>query len=109
MSRTVSVPGVPSAESVEVRELKQGNRVLEQENEILSRAAAVFATAQSQMMYPPVFDPAAALSKHDSTRPIDCLTPSLSLHGRLELLEHPPLSRTLRLAPVAPGAATTKS
>ena len=38
-------PGVSSSESAELRELKRRNRLLEQENEVLRRAAANLAQA----------------------------------------------------------------
>lgn len=41
--RKDSGPGLAAAESAEMRELKKRNRLLEQENEILCRAAAFLA------------------------------------------------------------------
>lgn len=40
-----ATPGVTASESAELRELRRRNRLLEQENEVLRRAAAYFAQA----------------------------------------------------------------
>ena len=49
-------PGVTDAQAEEVRELKKRMRTVEQENEILRRAAAYIAKELPQMMYPLVLD-----------------------------------------------------
>lgn len=51
---------IPAAESAEMRELKKRNRLLEQENEILHRAAAFLARDINPkwQIYPLVTDPA---------------------------------------------------
>lgn len=42
-------PGTTAAESAEIRASKKRNRLLEQENEILRRAAAYFAARESTL------------------------------------------------------------
>lgn len=42
-------PGTPSAEAAELRELKRRNKLLEQENEVLRRAAAYLSQANLKL------------------------------------------------------------
>ncbi len=44
-SRTANRPGVTASESVELRELRRRNRLLEQEVEVIRRAAAYLSQA----------------------------------------------------------------
>ncbi|MEU8591998.1 IS3 family transposase [Streptomyces sp. NPDC048664] len=64
---------MPSGESAELREARKRIRLLEQENEVLRRAAAYLSQANlPKMMYPLVREPAAAAAPHRVPVAVTC-------------------------------------
>ena len=89
-SRTASAPGVDRRrESAELRELTKRNRLLEQENEVLRRAAAYLSPGrQPKMMYPLVLDLAADRIPVTVT----CRVLGFSTPGVLQVAQSSPVS-----------------
>ncbi|MEW1605452.1 IS3 family transposase [Streptomyces sp. NPDC093808] len=66
-------PATASGESAELREARKRIRLLEQENEVLRRAAAYLSQANlPKMMYPLVREPAAAAAPHRVPVAVTC-------------------------------------
>ncbi|WGP04656.1 IS3 family transposase [Bacillus subtilis] len=79
-------PGVTASESAEVRELRKRNRLLEQENEVLRKAAAYLAQAHlPKMMYPLVTE----LAESGIPVTVTCRVLKLSRQPYYRWLKHP--------------------
>ncbi|WP_169745943.1 IS3 family transposase [Actinocatenispora sera] len=83
-------PGVTREESQELRELKRRNRLLEQENEVLRRAAAYLARDnQPKMIYPLVRELAAAGAPVRVPVAVTCRVLGFSRQGYYQWLAGP--------------------
>ena len=84
-------PGLTDAERAELREVKKRNRLLEQENEVLRRAAAYLSQANlpGKMIYPLVREMAAAGARIRVPVAVACRVLGFSTQGYYKWLKEP--------------------
>ncbi|MFJ7298157.1 IS3 family transposase [Streptomyces collinus] len=83
-------PAAASGESAELREARKRIRLLEQENEVLRRAAAYLSQANlPKMMYPLVREPAAADAPHRVPVAVTCRVLGLARQPYYRWLDRP--------------------